>query len=142
MVGALTTLAVWLIGLPSPLGSRRDRHADGVRSLSRPHPGRDSSPPDGCDGGLDQVIWTLVAYFLIHQIEGNLIMPKIQKRMVYIPPALMLLGIAGMGALAGLLGFVFAAPIMVAIFVIVEETYVRDTLKEDITSPGKKNQPT
>src|SRR5208337_5588227 len=89
-------------------------------------------------GGFDQVIWTLAAYILIHQVEGNLIMPQIQKRMVYIPPALTLLGIAAMGALAGLLGFVFAAPIMVAIFVVVQKAYVHDTLKEDITLPGEK----
>ncbi len=89
-------------------------------------------------GGFDQVIWTLAAYILIHQVEGNLIMPQIQKRMVYIPPALMLLGIAATGALAGLLGFVFAARIMVAIFVVVQKAYVRDTLKEDITLPGEK----
>ena len=59
--------------------------------------------------------------------------------MVYIPPALMLLGIAGLGALAGVLGFVFAAPMMVAIFVVVEKAYVRDTLKEDVSLPGKRN---
>ena len=91
-------------------------------------------------GGFDQVIWTLAAYILIHQVEGNLIMPQIQKRMVYIPPALMLLGIAATGALAGLLGFVFAARIMVAIFVVVQKAYVRDTLKEDITLPGEKGK--
>jgi hypothetical protein len=39
----------------------------------------------------------------------RVIMPQIQKRMMYIPPAVMLLGIAGIGALAGLLGFVLAA---------------------------------
>jgi predicted PurR-regulated permease PerM len=49
----------------------------------------------------------------------------------------MLLGIAGIGALAGLLGFVLAAPIVVAIFVIVQKAYVRDTLKEDVTLAGE-----
>jgi predicted PurR-regulated permease PerM len=43
-----------------------------------------------------------------------------------------------MGALAGVFGFVFAAPIVVVIFVIVRKAYVRDTLKEDITLPGEK----
>jgi predicted PurR-regulated permease PerM len=58
--------------------------------------------------------------------------------MVYIPPAVMLLAIAGTGALAGLVGFVFAAPIVVVIFVIVEKAYVRDTLKGDIALPGAR----
>ena len=50
----------------------------------------------------------------------------------------MLPGIAGIGALAGLLGFVLAAPIVVAIFVIVQKAYVRDTLNEDVTLAGEK----
>jgi hypothetical protein len=50
----------------------------------------------------------------------------------------MLLGIAGIGALAGLLGFALAAPIVAAIFVVVEKAYVRETLKEDVTLPGQK----
>jgi predicted PurR-regulated permease PerM len=64
-------------------------------------------------------------------------MPLIQRRMIAIPPALMLLGIAGIGALAGLLGFLLAAPIVVAIFVVVQKAYVRDTLKEDVRLPGE-----
>jgi predicted PurR-regulated permease PerM len=88
--------------------------------------------------GPELVAWTLAAYILIHQAEGNLIMPLIQRRMIYIPPALMLLGITGSGALAGLLGFLLAAPIVVAIFVTVQKAYVRDTLKEDVTLPGEK----
>ncbi len=138
MVGALTTLAVWLIGLPSPLALGVIATLTEFVPYLGPILAAIPALLMAVAGGLDQVIWTLMAYILIHQIEGNLIMPQIQKRMVYIPPALMLLGIAGMGALAGLLGFVFAAPIMVAIFVIVEKTSVRDTLKEDITLPGEK----
>jgi predicted PurR-regulated permease PerM len=95
-------------------------------------------------GGVDQVVWSLAAYILIHQVEGNVIMPQIEKRTVYIPPALMLIAIAGMGAPAGLLGFVFAASMLVVIFVIVEKAYARDALKEDVvlekgaTTEGEK----
>jgi predicted PurR-regulated permease PerM len=39
--------------------------------------------------------------------------------------------------LAGLLGFLLAAPIVVAIFVVVQKAYVRDTLKEDVRLPGE-----
>ena len=66
-------------------------------------------------------------------------MPLIQRRMVYIPPALMLLGIAGIGAFRGLPGFLLAAPIVVAICVMVQKAYVRDTLQEDVTLRGRKS---
>ncbi len=140
LIGALTTLAVWLVGLPSPLALGAIATLTEFVPYLGPILAAIPALLMAVTGGLDQVIWTLVAYILIHQIEGNLIMPQIQKRMVYIPPAVMLLGIAGMGVLAGLLGFVFAAPIVVAIFVIVQKAYVHDTLKEDITLPGEKKQ--
>jgi predicted PurR-regulated permease PerM len=138
LIGVMTTLAVWLIGLPSPLA------LGVIAALTEfvPYLGPIlAGIPAGLvavTGGPDQLVWTILAYILIHQAEGNLIMPQIQKRMVYVPPAVMLLGIAGMGALAGILGFVFAAPIVVAIFVIVQKAYLRDTLKEDVTLPGER----
>jgi hypothetical protein len=50
--------------------------------------------------------------------------------MIYIPLAVILLGVAGIEALASLLGFVIAVPIVVAIFVLVE--------KEDVVLPGER----
>jgi predicted PurR-regulated permease PerM len=138
LIGALTTLAVWAIGLPSPLALGVIATLAEFVPYLGPILAAIPALLVAVTGGLDQVIWTLLAYILIHQVEGNLIMPQIQKRMVYIPPALMLLGIAAMGVLAGILGFVFAAPITVVIFVVIQKTYVRDTLKEDITLPGER----
>lgn len=73
---------------------------------------------------------------MIHQVEGNLIMPLIQRRMINVPPALMLLGIASMGALTGLSGLVFAAPLVVVACVVAQKTYMREALKEPVVLPG------
>ena len=139
LIGALTTLAVWLIGLPSPLALGVIAFLTEFVPYLGPILAAIPALLVAVTGGVDQVTWTLAAYVLIHQVEGNLVMPQIQKRMVYIPPALMLLAIAGMGALAGILGFVLAAPIVVVIFVIVEKAHVRDTLKEPVTLPGERS---
>jgi AI-2E family transporter len=51
------------------------------------------------------VIWTVVAYAAIHQMEGNVMTPIIRRHMVFIPPTTILLGIVsisfafGMGAI-------------------------------------------
>ena len=100
LIGALTTLAVWQIGLPSPLALGAIATLTEFVPYLGPILAAIPALLVAVTGGLDQD-WTLLAYILIHQVEGNLIMPQIQKRMVYIPPALMLLGIAGLGALAG-----------------------------------------
>jgi len=138
IIGSLTTLAAWLIGLPSPLALGLIATLTEFVPYLGPIVAAIPALLVAVTQGPYEVAWTLAAYILIHQGEGNLIMPQIQRRMIHIPPAMMLLGIAGIGALAGLLGFLLAAPIMVVIFVIVEKAYVRDTLKEDVTLPGER----
>jgi predicted PurR-regulated permease PerM len=140
LIGALTTLAAWLIGLPSPLALGLIATLTEFVPYLGPVVAAIPALLVAVTRGPDEVAWTLAAYIVVHQVEGNLIMPQIQRRMIYIPPAVMLLGIASIGALAGLLGFVLAAPIMVVIFVIVEKAYVRDTLKKKVTLPGEQTR--
>jgi predicted PurR-regulated permease PerM len=137
LIGVLSALATWLIGLPSPLALGLIATMTEFVPYLGPVLAAIPALLVAVTKGPELVVWTLTAYILIHQAEGNLIMPLIQRRMIYIPPALMLLGIASIGALAGLLGFVLAAPIVVAIFVVVQKAYVRDTLKEDVTLAGE-----
>lgn len=138
LIGSLCFLAASLIGLPSSLALGLIASFTEFVPYLGPVLAAIPALLVAVTKGPELVAWTLAAYVLIHQIEGNLIMPLIQRRMVYIPPALMMLGIAGIGALAGLLGFVLAAPIVVAIFVIVQKVYVRDTLKEEVRLPGEE----
>lgn len=79
---------------------------------------------------LSAVIWTFVAYLMIHQIEGNLFVPMIQRQMIYIPPAVILLGIACVWFLFGAVSIIFAAPISVIVFVGLKKLYLQDTLHE------------
>ncbi len=137
-IGLLSTLAVWLIGLPSPWALGLIAAVAEFVPYLGPILAAIPALLVALTGGESQVIWTLAAYLAIHQVEGNLVVPLIQQRMISIPPALMLLGIAAIGALAGLIGFLMAAPIVVAVFVVVQKVYVRDTLKEPITLPGEE----
>jgi predicted PurR-regulated permease PerM len=137
LIGVLCALATWLIGLPSPLALGLIATVTEFVPYLGPVLAAIPALLVAVTKGPELVVWTLAAYILIHQADGNLIMPLIQRRMITIPPALMLLGIAGIGALAGLLGFVLAAPIVVAVFVVVQKAYVRDTLKEDVTLAGE-----
>jgi predicted PurR-regulated permease PerM len=138
LIGVLVTAGVWLIGLPSPLAL--GLIATVTEFVPYLGPVLASIPAlfVAVTKGPELIVWTLAVYILIHQAEGNLIMPLIQRRMIYVPPAVMLLGIAGIGALAGLLGFVLAAPIVVVVFVVVQKAYMRDTLKEDVALPGEQ----
>jgi predicted PurR-regulated permease PerM len=89
--------------------------------------------------GFDAVLWTIIAYIIIHQVEGNLLAPIIQRHMVLIPPAVGLLGIVAIGFAFGTVAVIFAAPIAVILFVLVKKLYIRDTLGEKTSIPGEEN---
>lgn len=139
IVGVLSGLAVWLIGLPSPIALGAIAGvADFVPYLG---PILASVPAILVAVTLNfrAVLWTVLAYLLIHQVEGQLVMPLIQQRMVFIPPAVMLASILALSVLFGFVATLFAAPITVILFVLVEKLYVRDSLGERVQLPGEAN---
>lgn len=64
-------------------------------------------------------------YMLVQALESNLITPQIQKKLINIPPALIILAQLFMGVLSGGWGLVLAMPIVAVIMVVVEELYVK-----------------
>lgn len=138
IIGALSGAAVLLIGLPSPLAL--GVIAGVLEFIPYLGPILSALPAIlvAVTVNLSAVIWTLIAYLLIHQAEGQLVMPLIQRQLTYIPPAVMLLSIATITALFGWLGAIFAAPITVIAYVLVNKLYVRDTLGEQTSLPGEK----
>jgi predicted PurR-regulated permease PerM len=60
-----------------------------------------------------------------------------QRRMLFIPPAVILLGIVAISFLFGPIAIVFAAPIAVILFVLTKKLYLRDTLGEQTDIPGE-----
>ena len=130
LIGALSTLAVWLIGVPSPLALGL---VAGIGEFI-PYPGPILAAIPAVLVAItkspDAALWTLFAYLIIHQIEGQLAEPLIQRHMVDIPPAVMLLGMITVTYLFGAIAVIFAAPIAVVAFAAVNLIYVRDTLGE------------
>jgi predicted PurR-regulated permease PerM len=130
LVGVLATLAVWAIGVPSPLGLGLITAVGEFIPYLGPLLAAIPAVLVALTKSPEAALWTVFAYLVIHQIEGNLIAPLIQRRMVTIPPAVMLLGIVSITYLFGNIAIIFAAPIVVVIFASVSLLYVRDTLHE------------
>jgi predicted PurR-regulated permease PerM len=137
LVGALTTAAVSLIGLPSPLA------LGAIAGLAEfvPYLGPViASIPAilvAMTSGFYPALWTIIAYIVIHQIEGNLIVPMVERRLVFVPPAVLLLSIVAVTEIFGTIGIIFAAPITVIAFVAVKKLYVRDSLGQPTELPGE-----
>lgn len=66
-----------------------------------------------------------ILYLVIQLFEGGLITPKLQEKMISVPPALIILAQVFTGTLIGAWGLVFATPIMLILFIMVKELYVR-----------------
>jgi predicted PurR-regulated permease PerM len=64
-------------------------------------------------------------YILIQTLESNIITPTIQRRMINLPPALLIIAQLLMGTLSGALGIILATPLLAITMVLVEELYVK-----------------
>jgi predicted PurR-regulated permease PerM len=67
----------------------------------------------------------------VHLVEGYVISPMIQKRMVELPPAITVMAMTASGTLFGPLGIILGTPLAAAGMVMVRELYVADTLGDD-----------
>lgn len=80
--------------------------------------------------GPETALWVAGAYLLIQQVEGNLIQPLVQKRVVSLPPVITIAAVVAAGTLFGVIGMFLAAPLAVVTLVLVNFLYVRDSLGE------------
>jgi len=130
VIGGLVTLSVWLIGVPSPVALGLIAAVGEFIPYLGPILAGIPAVLVAVTKSPETALWTLLAYLVIHQIEGQIVAPLVQRRMVSIPPAVMLLGIAALTYLFGTIAIIFAAPIAVVVFTAVNLIYVRDTLGE------------
>lgn len=65
-------------------------------------------------------------YILIQFIESNFITTLVQKKLLNMPPALIIIAQLIMGALTGAWGLVLATPLIVIVIVLVQELYIKN----------------
>src|ERR671917_1349037 len=86
------------------------------------------------------VIWVVLAFIIIQQIEGNLLQPIVMSRAVDLHPALVVFAILVMGTLFGLVGVFLAVPLVAALQVLVRELWVQK-MDEIGTDPNPPTRP-
>jgi len=73
-----------------------------------------------------KTVFVLIAFTLIQQIEGNIISPILTKRIIGLPPALVLISLAIGGRLLGAMGAILAVPLAGIIFEFLSE-FLKET---------------
>jgi predicted PurR-regulated permease PerM len=79
--------------------------------------------------GPEQALYVAGLCVLIQQIEGNVLMPLVQRWAVELPPVLGITAAVIFGLLFGLPGVVLASPLMVVAMVLVRKLYVEGVLE-------------
>lgn len=69
-------------------------------------------------------------YIFIQFVESNFITPFIQKKLINMPPALILISQLFMGATMGGWGLVLAMPVTLIVIILVQELYIKNRGKE------------
>ena len=138
LVGVVSGLAYWWIGLPSPLALGVIAAVTNFVPFVGPLLGAVPALVFAVATNLETALWTAAAVLLIQQLEGNVITPFIQKRAVSMPPALVLFAIVVFGLVFGWLGVLLAVPLAVACSVLVKKLWIRQTLGEETTVPGEE----
>jgi predicted PurR-regulated permease PerM len=94
----------------------------------------------GFSGGLETGVWAIAVYLAVHLVDGYIVVPMVAKRSVDLPPALLLGAQLLFGALFGILGLVFADPI-VAMAKVALERGSRNAAKESGSADAEVAEP-
>jgi predicted PurR-regulated permease PerM len=82
-------------------------------------------------------LWVLAMFVVIQQLEGNVLQPIIQRRMVALPPAITLFAVIAFAILFGAMGALLATPLSVVTLVVVQDLYVKPI--EEIAAAAQNN---
>jgi predicted PurR-regulated permease PerM len=85
----------------------------------------------GFSASYSQGIWCIIVYFLVHNIDAYVVVPYVARRTVDLAPAVLLAMQLLMGALFGVLGVLFADPILATLKVVLIDVSHQQAAKEE-----------
>ena len=88
----------------------------------------------GFGQGTETGLWTIAVLIAVQQLQGNLVMPLLQNRMVDLPPAVTIFGIIAAGILFGVAGVLLATPLTIVVLVLIRRLYLEEDKQEVLAS--------
>jgi predicted PurR-regulated permease PerM len=113
MVGALVGCAMWAVGVPAAGALGVFAGLAEFIPIAGPIAAAVPALLMSLLIGVDKAGWTLLIFLIIQQVEGNMIIPLIQQKMIQIPPVVTLFALVAFGLLFGPLGIVLATPLTI-----------------------------
>lgn len=129
IVGVLTGLGLWLLGVPLALSLAIVEGVLTFIPFVGPILGAVPAILITLAVGLNKALYVVILYVVIHLIEGNITSPLIARKMVALPPVLSITAVIVLGLFGGLLGIMLAAPITAVLLVLVKRLYVEGLIE-------------
>lgn len=129
-VGLLVGIGAAIIGLPAPAALGLIAGLTEFVPILGPFIGAVPGVLVAVGVGGPMIIYAVILYVVVQQLEAYFITPALQRRVVSIPPVLLLLSFVALGIVFGVTGIIVAAPLTIAIYVLVREFYISDVLNE------------
>ncbi len=128
-VGLLSGIGYWAIGLPTPAALGLIAGFTNFIPYIGPVIGAIPALVFGFNISMEMTLYALVVAFAVQQLEGNILVPLIQKRAVAMPPAIALFAIIIFGVLFGFLGILLAVPLAVTVMVLVQKIWIEGVIE-------------
>jgi predicted PurR-regulated permease PerM len=137
LVGLLTGIGLWLIGIPSPAALGLIAGLAEFIPIIGPVLGSVPALILAVSMDWTTVAWVAGLFIVVQQLESNMITPLVQQRMLSLPPVVTIFAVLCFGLLFGPLGLLLATPLAVLTAVLVMRLYVRELLEEPAKVPGE-----
>lgn len=128
-VGVATALGLWLLNVPLALILGVVAGAFGFVPFFGPIGSGLLAVLVAFTEGPQTALYVAFLALGIQQIEGNLVMPLVQRWAVQLPPALGVVAVVVAATLFGLPGVLLATPLMVVTMVLIQKLYVERVLE-------------
>jgi predicted PurR-regulated permease PerM len=129
LIGLSVTIALTLLGVPAPMLLGLQAGLLSFVPFVGPILGGVPIGLAAMQLGLFTMAMTLLAYTIIQSIEGYLLTPLIQDRVVHLPPLLTIAAILVFAAIFGEVSVAVATPLVAAARVLVLRLYIEDELE-------------
>lgn len=136
LVGLLSGLGAWAIGLPAPLAVGFFAGLTEFIPIVGPWIGAVPALLIALSVSWEMLIWTAVLFLAVQQLESFIITPLVQQQVANIPPFVVLFGILALGLLFGPVGVLVAGPLGLIAYFLVTELYVKDALNNQPQRPS------
>jgi predicted PurR-regulated permease PerM len=131
-VGITIFIGLHVIGAPSPLALAVIAAILGFIPVIGPLMAAAPGVLVGLTMGGDAIWQVILLYFVVQQIDGNLINAIVMRHSVKIPPAVTMFALFAIGSTFGPAGLILGGPITVLVFVLVRKLWIEGRLGKTI----------